>query len=363
MKTTTKINHLLGAVRSVFVTLGLTQNPTALARILIIGLAALTAMPSEAAPNSGGGTGGGVIYYLGPFSPGPDITLATTTMNSDGSDKRLLVIGGWYGIWGNPSRALHDNHRWFLKSYKITGQFYPDGSQRREIFARRDDQLTPVQLTDDPTLQTDGRVDWVPGGDQQISFRARRWSSTEPDATVVEGGLYMASLVYDGAGNITGLAEQPITPAIPFPLAEASPGDLWPGFLEYCWGPAGDQIAYNNFAVNELWLADLLNVHTRIYIGTAQAPDWSPDGSKIAFTHGGIATIKPNGTGFKWIIPGTSTWIYDAAHWSPGGSHIIYTGFSNGNFDVFRATATGGSRVNLTSTPSLHEKLSSAGWR
>src|SRR6185436_2759928 len=118
-------------------------------------------------------------------------------------------IGGYYGIWGNPSRALHDNHRWFLKSYKITGQFYPDGSQRREIFARRDDQLTPVQLTDDPTLQTDGRVDWVPGGDQQISFRARRWSSTEPDATVVEGGLYMASLVYDGAGNITGLAEQP----------------------------------------------------------------------------------------------------------------------------------------------------------
>ena len=61
----TKINHLLGAVLSLLVTFRLTQNPTALARILIIGLAFLAAAPGEAA--SAGGTGGGTIYYVGPW--------------------------------------------------------------------------------------------------------------------------------------------------------------------------------------------------------------------------------------------------------------------------------------------------------
>src|SRR5262245_59499325 len=138
----TKINHLLGTVLSVLVTIAATS--------------------SQAAPGGGGGgTGGGVIYYLGPWSS--ELTPGTTTTHSDGSNKRLLVIGGYYGVWGNPSRVLRDNHRWFVRPYYITGQFYPDGSKRWEIFAMRDDQLTLVQLTDNPTLQSDGRVDWVPG--------------------------------------------------------------------------------------------------------------------------------------------------------------------------------------------------------
>jgi Tol biopolymer transport system component len=111
-------------------------------------------------------------------------------------------------------------------------------------------------------------------------------------------------------------------------------------------------------------LASLLNAHTRIYMGSAQAPQWSPDGGKIAFTHGGIATIKPNGTSFKVIIPGTSTWIYDGAQWSPTSSHIVFTGYSSSssNFDLFRATATGGSQTKLTDTPSGNEH-SYGGWR
>ncbi|MSU36424.1 MAG: hypothetical protein EXS36_15275 [Pedosphaera sp.] len=298
--------------------------------VLFAGLAAVPV--ASAAPN----TGGGRIYYVGPWAPGP--TAATTTMNSDGSGKTLVVIeGGYVGVWGIPSRALHNNHRWFVRSRRITGQYYPNGIQRSEVFAMRDDTLTAVQLTDVLTLESDGRVDWVPG-DERVSFKARRWSSAEPGATVVEAGLYTASLAFDGAGNITGLAAQPTTPAIPFSLVETVPG--------------------------ELWLANMLNAHTRIYMGYEQAPQWSPDGTKIAFTHGGIATIRPNGTGFKLIIPGTSTWIYNAAQWSPASTHIVYTGYSNlsGNFDLFRATATGGSRVNLTDTLSGDEH-SYGGWR
>src|SRR5438093_7519877 len=112
----TKINHLLGAVLPLLVTFGSKHSPAALTRLLIIGLAALAAVPGEtAAPNSGGGTGGGTIYYVGPF-PGWTTggTAVMTMMNSDGSAKTVL------GAFGNPSTALYNNHRWFIYTQVIT---------------------------------------------------------------------------------------------------------------------------------------------------------------------------------------------------------------------------------------------------
>ena len=369
----TKINHLLGAVLSLLGTFRSPQNPAALARILIIGLTSLAAAPGEAA--SGGGTGGGLIYYIGPWKTATNGgTAVMTTMNSDGSNKTQLGLG----MFGNPSTVLYNNHRWFIYTYVITGQYYPDGiTSRSEVFALRDDfdnQLnrnvnTMVKLTDDPTLQPRvGSTDWVPGG-AQISFVGRRWSSAQPGAIVVEGGIYTASLVFGAGGNIIGLAAQPASPAIPFPLVETSPGDPWPALAYYCWAPTGDMVAYEDATLNELWVADLLNVHTRIYIGWTKGPQWSPDGSLIAFVDSsGIDTIRPDGTGYKVIIPHTSTWIFQYAHFSPSSSHIVYQGFdrTTSNFDVFRATAKGGNRVNLTSTPTpLSEGINpwSGGWR
>jgi hypothetical protein len=371
----TKINHLPGAVLSLLVTLKLTRNPAELARILIIGLAFLVAVPSEGA--SGGGTGGGTIYYTGPW-PGINQggTSVMTVMNSDGSGKTALVLG----MFGNPSTVLYNNHRWFIYTYVITGQYYPDGITRRsEVFALRDDfdpnvnnnANTRVQLTDDPTLQPRvGSTDWIPGG-AQISFKGRRWSSAEPGATVVEGGVYTASLVFGADGRIVGLAGQPATPAIPFPLVETTPGDPWPALADnFCWAPTGDMMAYENATHNELWVVDLLNTHIRIHIGQAKDPQWSPDGALIAFANGsGIATIQPNGTGYKVIIPHTPTWVFTDAHFSPTGGYIVYTGCqqTTSNFDVFRATAKGGNQVNLTNTSAPRNESThpgaGAGWR
>src|SRR6266540_3944210 len=102
MKTTNKIiKTLLGALRSVLVTFGLTQNPAALARILIIALTSLVAVPGEAA--SGGGTGGGTIYYTGPWPGVTQVgTSVMTMMNSDGNGKTALGLG----MFGNPSTVL-----------------------------------------------------------------------------------------------------------------------------------------------------------------------------------------------------------------------------------------------------------------
>src|SRR5687767_436345 len=131
----TKINTLLGAALSLLVTLRLTQNPAALARILIIGLASLVAAPGEAA--SGGGTGGGTIYYVGPWAGVTQGgTAVMTTMNSDGSGKTELGRK----MFGNPSTVLYNHQRWFIYTYVIPDQYYPDGITRRsEVFALRAD--------------------------------------------------------------------------------------------------------------------------------------------------------------------------------------------------------------------------------
>ena len=214
------------------------------------------------------------------------------------------------------------------------------------------------------------RSDWVPGG-AQISFRGRRWSSAAPGATVLAGGIYTASLAFDANGNIIGLAAQPAAPAIPFPLVETTPGDPWPALSPYfCWAPTGDFVVYADVTRYELWVADLFTTHARIFAGPGMAdqPQWSSDGTSIVFRNGyGIATIKPDGTNLKVIIPNTSTWLYSGPHFSPTGGYIVYTGYQQGtgNFDVFRATSKGGSRVNLSNTsyPVSEYTTQGAGWR
>ena len=115
------------------------------------------------------------------------------------------------------------------------GHRYSNCSHYRDDYdsTLNNNSTTKVQLTNDIDLQAKPwYTAWVPG-DQQISFKARRWSG----GVVVAGGIYTASPVFDANGNITGLVAQPTTPAIPFPLVETAPGDFWPAFEDYSWGP------------------------------------------------------------------------------------------------------------------------------
>ena len=191
-------------------------------------------------PGGGGGgnTGGGTIYFIGPWDAAQQGgTAVMRTMNSDGSNNRQLG----FGLFGNPSMALHGGQRWFLYHQPIPDSFYPDGTQVFELFALRDDydsNLTttaPRRSSSRTTLTCRRSHGTRPGfpAIRQISFKARRWSG----GVVVAGGIYTASPVFDANGNITGLAAQPTTPAIPFPLVETAPGDLWPAFEDYSWTP------------------------------------------------------------------------------------------------------------------------------
>ena len=153
-------------------------------------------------------------------------------------------------MFGNPSTVLHNNHRWFIYTYVITGQYYPDGiTKRSEVFALRDDfhptlnnnANTRVQLTDDTTLQPRvGSTDWVPGGGADflqgaalVVRRARRHRGRGRHLHGVAGVRRRRQHYRTG--------RQPATPAIPFPLVEATPGDPWPALADYCWAPTGDR--------------------------------------------------------------------------------------------------------------------------
>jgi hypothetical protein len=334
---------------------------------LVVALLVISATEPGALAQPGGGddTGGGTVYF---FNGGPTNWL--WSMNSDGSNTTQL---GWWGYLNSPSRELHGEHRWYVTVQSIPDSYYPDGiTLRTEVFAYREDydpdnSDTYVQLTDDATLQAlftgFKGIQWSPG-DQTISFEARRWEGSTP----VEGGLYTADLVYSADGNIIGLAAAPTDPTIPFPLD----GDGMPTLGRHAWDDTGTRVVYNDDGWTGLWVADLSSgTQTQILSGVARDPDWSPDGTKIAFSRAQrIYTIKSNGKSLKEVISptvaGTAYWdAFGIPYFSPAGTHIVCVGLSeeNGelNNEVFRATVNGHALTNLTGTPSVNEIP--VGWR
>ncbi len=345
-----------------------TRYLAAFAALALICATGLAQSAERAGGGGGSNTGGGTIYYLGPQDGATQGGISSMrAMNSDGTNNRQLL-----DLLGNPSLALHGGHRFFL-TLQTPGVSNPDG----ELFALRDDydpilnnnSTTRVQLTYDVDLQI--RF-WTPNwvlGDQKISFVARRFSG----GVVTEGGIYTASLLFDVADNIIGLAAQPTAPAISFPLAEVAPGDLWPDLTHYSWASTGDRVVCTRVGNSGLWVADLLGgAHQRIFTGSAAKPQWAPDGTKIAFSYGSsIATIKPNGSQLRVVAAAFQNWTFFFPYWSPASTHLAFTGQrqegSQFNMDVMRATATGGSRTDLTNQPypfnETIDTFGGGGWR
>lgn len=321
-----------------------------------------------AKPGGGGGsgnTGGGTIY----FTAGSGASFGLYAMNSDGSGKTALPLN----VEGSPSRLLHGGHRWFLTSRVVAGETHPNGLRRGEMFAVRDDgnEDFTVQLTDDPELDFLGSSVWLPGetADSALfSGLARGWVfdgvnwMIDPESI----GIYAATVLFDGQGNVTGLAA---APELLVAVGLLPGSNSWPDVdnWHFDWSPDLTQIVYSSEDRSDLLVQDVITGAVRSLTtgGTPYAAKWSPVGNLIVFAngYGGIETIAPDGTGRRQIIrPGS--YYYGYPEISPTGSHLLYQGFPAAWFeesDLFRATISGKSASNLTNGIPGRENI--VGWR
>ena len=88
---------------------------------------------------------------------------------------------------------------------------------------------------------------------------------------------------------------------------------------------------------------------------TSELPDFSPDGSLIAFdgAFGGgnynIEVMNADGSNIVALTGGRANDF--GPFWSPDGSMIAYTSTRSGDRDVWVMTSAGGSETNLTHHP------------
>jgi hypothetical protein len=327
----------------------------------------LAAKPGGGGGGGSGGTGGGTIYFMSGFGE----SFGMSAMNSDGSGKTALPLN----VTGIPSRTLHGGHRWFLTSRRITDETYPNGFGRAERFAMRDDgnEDFTVQLTGDPDLQFLTSI-WAPGETADaglFSGFARRWVFDgvdwviDPDSV----GIYTATVLFDGQGNVTGLAAAPAPLVSVGVVAGSSPGVWWPDAYNwhFDWSPDLTEIVYSNADRSALLAQNVITGEVR-NLTTGNYPygaKWSPAGNLIVFGTGyaDIETIAPDGTGRKEVIRAGVSYGYYYPDISPTGSHIVYARIPHGGLesDLYRATISGATKVNLTSGIVGFEN--SAGWR
>jgi len=119
------------------------------------------------------------------------------------------------------------------------------------------------------------------------------------------------------------------------------------------WSPDGSKIAFVGKGPGEIFGIYVMNadgshpirLSSRAY--EAQYPDWSPDGSRIAFTilRGGLFDIyamNADGSGVRQLThaPGEDNW----PEWSPNGTQIVYSHEPN-ELWVMNADGTGQHRV------------------
>jgi Tol biopolymer transport system component len=84
------------------------------------------------------------------------------------------------------------------------------------------------------------------------------------------------------------------------------------------------------------------------------APSWSPDGKRIAFTsfrhgRGDIYVVNADGSGEQRLT--TNPAHDDLATWSPDGSRIAFSSLRDGNFEIYVMNADGTGQTRLTTDP------------
>jgi|GEM_PF-3578811 len=348
----------------------------------------LEALEDRCCPSGGGGSGivpPGAIYYSD-FKPVLDAQIGVwydsfsnnDSMKADGTAKTVLAN---FPEYGEPSHLLH-GARWILDDEPVAGAYYPNGLQRVELFATRLSDGVKVQLTNDPNVQSNFTgLRWA-FDDRFVSFPAVTWTpvSTGGNFTdsssqhwLVDAGIFKANVNWTTGSPVAAMP----TEALDAGLFFGSVNDFqqfWatPDIIHLDWSPSGAQVTYEQIAESSPGsYPPTYNVRVTTFdsggsptgttqLGLGRDPEWSPDGSRIAYDNGSsIWTVKPDGTSAAQLTNlGTNgVGVYDFhPDWSPDSKQIAFTestqtnkgGLTHYLKDVLRIAASGGTTVNLT---------------
>jgi Tol biopolymer transport system component len=136
------------------------------------------------------------------------------------------------------------------------------------------------------------------------------------------------------------------------------------------WSPRGGLIAFHcAMAQEKISVMRPDGTHIRTLLRHADTleggPAWSPDGRLVAFGRGtrgpdwrglGIWTIHPDGTGLRRVVA-----VGGSPAYSPDGRWIAFVWNRDGNQELFKVAAAGGTPVQLTNTYGVME--SAPKWR
>jgi Tol biopolymer transport system component len=198
-------------------------------------------------------------------------------------------------------------------------------------------------------------------GRQRRTSRGRKLGALAVAATL---GLVAVIVVIRAAGDGTGTqpAVQPTPVAVPEVdyLLDLETGEMTPlpnsiagendGGSSYAVSPDGRMLAYSatgNEGNGQVFVADLDGTGIRQVTHEARgagSPDWSPDGTKIAYVEGDDQNVfvLDLATGTATQVTNESSGLW-APHFSPDGSSIVY-GAPNrgGRWVIWIVPATGG---------------------
>lgn len=282
--------------------------------------------------------------------------------------------------YGDPSQALHRDKRWFAFDVSYVPELapvFPNQRQFTEIHAG-DTGGSLVRLLSDLNLEILSQPRWSTD-DQSLTFLAERWDEVNGQMAATDAGVYSLAISFDAngtpqAGELTFLLDLSVQ------LRGGAAGV--PGYAEFeltghSWNPTGTQVAFgvridrDQKRSQEIWISDVTNATHRILVSGSGVgwPEWSPDGSRIAFSRSGQVVLNL-ATGRTKTLSNSASDSWGGLRWSPTSAYTVVYHWDNllpGYDAMYRCTADLGSRTTLSAgladPPQPFNYFIPVGWR